>query len=1017
MEYIGEHAFIGQLGNGFLVLAFASIVLAAVSYFFAAQRDSLEQKNWIKIARLGFSIHTVAVLAVCGILFFMLYNRYYEYGYVAKNASSDMPLRYILSSFWGAQEGSFLLWIFWHVVIGNILFRTAKTWEAPTMAVFSAVQVLLVSMLLGVYVFDFRFGSNPFVLKRELMLDARMLWNYLPDYMSFDPSFKDGTGLNPLLRNYWMTIHPPTLFLGFASTLVPFCFAIAALWKKRYMEWIKPALPWTYFGVFILGAGILMGGIWAYESLSFGGFWAWDPVENASFVPWLVLVGGAHVMLVNQKKNNSLFTSFFLIMMSFVLVMYSTFLTRTGVLGDSSVHSFTGEGMLGILLVYLLLSIYLPIMMLLIDKRLKLYFTAFVASLAIFELITDNTAVTTIVAGAGIFLFLLYAHRSHFPWRNKKAEEKGEWQEEELWSREFWMFIGGLVLLLSAIQIIVPTSTAVFNLIFGTEYAPYNDEERNAFYNSWQEPFAFVVCILVAMGQFLKYTPGSVSKMEPAQLKAFRKKSFREFGKKMLLSAGAAIVVSVLVTMGIGFQAAEIKHIMFLFAALFALFANFDYLIRFIKGKLNFAGASIAHIGFAILMIGTLISQSKKEVISENIKAGHNLQYYNKKFDNNTDIQLFKGSMTEMGPYFVNFKGVKAKKPNNFFIIDYYEKAPRKYRKGDTVRVREALLVANKNHTATEKFLDDLDKYWTPIEQPYGNMFHTHQKWSSFEAGKKIGDISPFMQLSTSSRPSPEPGTKHFLTHDIFTHLVYADPVTMKGNKKTEYHSALKPMTSHRDKPFFADRYNMFVTDILPVTNHSDYNLKVKDTAAIVYLEFFELNDTMLTRGYKAEQLFVKKFGKYRIRGELELPDLKLKIMDASFTMVQKPVVNITEDADWMKPFGIDTLKGEDLGVDSTVIALINADTSLTKGLNVDRMWTANHPPAEVIDEIQISDNLEDVEMTFIFAPREFILLRAMQFPYINVLWIGCVLMVLGTLMSVIYRVKNNRRTEKKTAS
>jgi cytochrome c-type biogenesis protein CcmF len=128
------------------------------------------------------------------------------------------------------------------------------------------------------------------------------------------PTFQDGKGLNHLLQNHLMTIHPPTLFLGFASTLIPFAFAIAGLWKRDLKGWMKPAIPWAFFGVMILGTGILMGGAWAYEALGFGGFWAWDPVENASLVPWLTLVGGAHLLLINRRKPISAFTTLLLIL-------------------------------------------------------------------------------------------------------------------------------------------------------------------------------------------------------------------------------------------------------------------------------------------------------------------------------------------------------------------------------------------------------------------------------------------------------------------------------------------------------------------------------------------------------------------------------------------------------------------------------------------------------------------------------------------------------------------------------
>ena len=252
-------------------------------------------------------------------------------------------------------------------------------------------------MLLGIYIFDYHLGSNPFILLREHPEYMELPFVKVPEYLTN----LDGRGLNPLLQNYWMTIHPPILFLGFASTLVPFAYAMAGLWKKQHTEWVTPALPWTYFGVMILGTGILMGGAWAYESLSFGGFWAWDPVENASLVPWLVMVGGAHVMLIYKSRKQSLFTAYVLIIMTFILILYSTFLTRSGILGNTSVHAFTDLGMSGQLLVYLLFYVLIAAILLII---------------------------------------------------NYKAINVGN-VEDNSTSREFWMFIGALVLLVSAFQI------------------------------------------------------------------------------------------------------------------------------------------------------------------------------------------------------------------------------------------------------------------------------------------------------------------------------------------------------------------------------------------------------------------------------------------------------------------------------------------------------------------------------------------------------------------------------------
>ena len=139
---------------------------------------------------------------------------------------------------------------------------------------------------------------------------------------------------------------------------MPFAYAVGALWRRDLTSWIQPVLPWAFFAVGILGAGILMGGAWAYEALSFGGFWAWDPVENSSLVPWMVLVAAAHLLLINRnrKQPTALFSTVYLSILSFLLVLYSTFLTKSGVLGDTSVHSFVDSGILPQLLAYLLRS-------------------------------------------------------------------------------------------------------------------------------------------------------------------------------------------------------------------------------------------------------------------------------------------------------------------------------------------------------------------------------------------------------------------------------------------------------------------------------------------------------------------------------------------------------------------------------------------------------------------------------------------------------------------------------------
>ncbi|HET6992171.1 MAG TPA: cytochrome c biogenesis protein CcsA, partial [Bacteroidia bacterium] len=287
INYVGEQLLWGQLGHFFVVLAFVTAVFSVIANVLRV-RNPIDNAGWKITARSLYITHAVAVIGIFVTLLLMIISHRFEYQYVWQHSKRDMRMNYVLACLWEGQEGSTLLWLFWHSIIGLILMRRAKEWEAPVMSVLSLVQVFLSMMLLGIYVGNVHVGSNPFELMRLKESNIGLPWTKIPDYLTKIPLFHDGRGLNPLLQNYWMTIHPPTLFLGFALTTVPFAFAVAGLWTKRYYDWQKPALTWAYIGVMVLGTGILMGGAWAYESLSFGGFWAWDPVENASLVPWLV---------------------------------------------------------------------------------------------------------------------------------------------------------------------------------------------------------------------------------------------------------------------------------------------------------------------------------------------------------------------------------------------------------------------------------------------------------------------------------------------------------------------------------------------------------------------------------------------------------------------------------------------------------------------------------------------------------------------------------------------------------
>lgn len=595
IEYIGEHLLIGQVGNIFVILSFVAALLATVSFFVAEQKND---SSWDWLGTASFRLHTLSVFSIIGLLFYMLANHFFEYHWVWSHTSLKMPMRFLLSAFWEGQEGSFLLWTFWHVVLGNVLLFTAKSWKRPVMTVISLVQVFLASMILGIYIIDFKVGSNPFTMLLRNHPDFAQLplfssANYLDNL--------DGRGLNPLLQNYWMTIHPPVTFLGYGLTVVPFAYAIAALWRKDYQNWFKPALPWSYLGVSILGTGILMGGAWAYEALSFGGFWAWDPVENASLVPWLTLAGGAHLIMIYKNKGSSLVAAFVLIMLSFILVLYSTFLTRSGVLGETSVHAFTDLGMSGQLLIYLL-----------------------------------------------FFLFLAFGM---LVWRYKTMPKANT--DEELWSREFWMFVGALILMISAFQISFTTSIPVINKVFGTNMAPPVDPVDH--YNSWQLPFAVLTLLAMGFTILLKY----------------KKNDFTTFFKNILPALVGSLVLTMVIGLSLKMQNAY--YLAMLFASLFTIAGNATYIQKILKGKVKKAGPALSHIGFGILLLGALVSMSSSNVISSNT-SGVDVSQLGEEFTNNENILLLEGDTLPMGDYLVTYNGREKEGIYVRFKVDYLKK-------------------------------------------------------------------------------------------------------------------------------------------------------------------------------------------------------------------------------------------------------------------------------------------------------------------------------------------------------
>jgi cytochrome c-type biogenesis protein CcmF len=657
MTFENEHLIPGQVGQFFIVLAFVASIVSAISYFMASKIDlEPEKRKWINFARGSFFIQVFSLLAVFAGIYYICSNHYFEYFYAYKHASKELEPKYLLACIWEGQEGSFLLWSLWHCVLGSILIFTSKKREAPVMTIVNTAQFFLILMILGIYILNTKIGSSPFVLTRNELMGPIFSQ---PDYLTY---IKDGVGLNVLLRNYWMVIHPPILFLGFASTIVPIAFAYSSLADKDWGGWVKPALPWALFSGCVLGTGIMMGGKWAYESLSFGGYWAWDPVENASLVPWLIMVAGLHCMAIYNSTKNALRASYFFIILSYLFVLYSTFLTRTGILGDTSVHAFTEAGMaMNVLIGIYVLVITVPV------------------------------------------FFMFFRNYKKIPSIQK---------EEDISSREFWMFIGSLVLFLSAIFIISITSLPVYNKVFGTNLA--DPADREFAYNKVLVLVAVIVGLLTGASQFLKY-----------------KNTGKQYLiKKLSWPLGISLAASILLAIfypieytkkGPGFLGAIYLA---LFASIFSLVANAAYLRSVLKWNLKAGGAAIAHLGFAMLIGGMLVSSGNKKVISDNSKTGLFIPFAKGPTGRSPEnpmenLTLLKEVPTRLGKYTVTYLNDSAstEKDRTFYNLHFEKK----------------------------------DSLTGKIDEEFV--------------------LSPDAYRMKDNNLTSNPGTKHYLTHDIFTYI------------------------------------------------------------------------------------------------------------------------------------------------------------------------------------------------------------------------------------------------------
>ncbi len=321
------------------LLILLSLIISVLTLVFLARSAGGNRMALVTSHRLFYLSGSFLSFATI-MLFAAFLTNSFQYQYVFNYSSQDLYILYKIAAFWGGQEGSFLLWALLLSFIGVIIIRMRDRYENILLFVITITQMFILILLVM---------KSPFA--------------YIAGFQSegFIPA--DGSGLNPLLQDPWMILHPPVLFLGYAAATVPFGYALAGIMHSDFNNWLRSAHRWVAFTVLTLGIGIFMGGYWAYKVLGWGGYWGWDPVENSSLIPWLVLVVLQHGLIIQRRKGALVRTNLLLAIASFILVLLSTFLTRSGVLSNFSVHSFGNVGysmhILFFILFYIIISIFL----------------------------------------------------------------------------------------------------------------------------------------------------------------------------------------------------------------------------------------------------------------------------------------------------------------------------------------------------------------------------------------------------------------------------------------------------------------------------------------------------------------------------------------------------------------------------------------------------------------------------------------------------------------------------------
>jgi cytochrome c-type biogenesis protein CcmF len=419
------------LGAFVLVLAFVTAAYAAAACVAGARR----RNSRLVDSGIG-AFYTVAALmsVASGLMIYAFVSGDYSIRYVQRYSDSVQPLFYKITSYWGGLDGSVMFWVFLLSMFGMVAVKVNRDRHRELIPYVVAVTALVEMFFL----FLMLVHNNPF-----------------STFLTESPT--DGAGLNPLLQNFYMAIHPPTMYLGFVGLTIPFAFGMAALITGHLDDsWLRAVRRWTMFSWFFLSLGLTLGMIWAYEELGWGGFWGWDPVENAGALPWFTATAFLHSVMVQERRGMLRVWNVTLVIITFLLTIFQTFMTRSGIV--QSVHAF-GE-----------------------DPELGRMFIIFMVTIA--------------VTGFGLVIYRLPMLKA----RN----------ELESWaSREGAFLANNWILLFSAFFILFAT-------MFPTITEAISGERLTVgppFFNRWMTPIGLMLLFLTGVGPLLAWRKTSTSSM------------------------------------------------------------------------------------------------------------------------------------------------------------------------------------------------------------------------------------------------------------------------------------------------------------------------------------------------------------------------------------------------------------------------------------------------------------------------------------------------------------------------